>query len=57
MSLRMDFEVSNVQPDPVSPSQFLLPADPDVELSITSPVQCLPVFAMLSCHADKEVNL
>lgn len=40
-------DVLNVQPGPVSPSLFLLPADPDIEPSVTSPLPRLPVFPML----------
>jgi hypothetical protein len=39
VSLGVGFEVSNAQPRP-SVSLFLLSADPDVELPVTSPI-CL----------------
>jgi hypothetical protein len=44
VSLRVGFEVSKVQARP-SGSLFLLSADPDVELSASSPASCLP-----ACH-------
>lgn len=40
-------DVLNVQPGPETPSLFLLPADPDIEPSVTSPIPRLPVFPML----------
>ena len=46
----VDFGVSKTQPVPVSLSLFLLSADPDVELSATSPVPCLPACPHASHH-------
>ena len=36
---------------------FLLSANPDVELSATSPVPCLPVCSYASHHDENELNL
>ena len=46
MSQRVGFEVSEAQARP-SVALFLLPANPDVEFSATSPAPCLPHDAML----------
>jgi hypothetical protein len=42
MSLGVGFEVSEAQARP-NVTLFLLPADPDVELSAPFPAHCLPV--------------
>lgn len=47
-------EVSNARPNV---SLFLLPADPNVELSVTSPALCLSVYHHAHCHDDNEQNL
>ena len=36
---------------------FLLPADPDVELSAPSPAPCLPTLCQASCHDDSGPKL
>lgn len=38
-------------------SLFLLPIDPDVKFSATSPAQCLPTYHHVSCHDDNGLNL
>jgi hypothetical protein len=50
------FGVSNAQARP-SVSVFLLPVDPDVELSATSPAPCLPACQHVSCLADIGLKL
>ena len=58
MSLGRGFEVSDVQARcSVSLSLFLLPADPDVELSAPSPAPCLSAHYHASCHDDNGLNL
>jgi hypothetical protein len=42
---------------PVSHLLFLLPANPDVELSASSPSSCLPVHHCASHHDDNGLNL
>ena len=37
-------------------TSFLLCANPDVELSATSPALCLPVCRLVSHHDDSELN-
>jgi hypothetical protein len=58
VSLWVDFEISKAQAQ-TQPSGclFLLPADPDVELSGTSPAPCLPACFLASHHADNGLNL
>ena len=36
---------------------FLLPTDPDVELSVPPPALCLPACCHASCHDDNGLNL
>jgi hypothetical protein len=36
---------------------FLLPTDPDVELSATSPAPCSPACCYASCHDSNGLNL
>ena len=38
-------------------SLFLLPEDPDVELSAPSPAPCLPAYHHASCHEDNGPSL
>jgi hypothetical protein len=52
MSLWVSFEASEAQARPQCHSLFLLSADPNIELSATSPVPCLPVCHCASCHND-----
>jgi hypothetical protein len=53
VSLGVDFRVSEAQARPsVSLSLFLLPVDPDVELSATCPACC-----HASCHDNNRPNL
>jgi hypothetical protein len=54
--LEVDFEVSKAQARP-SVSLFLLPTDPDVELSATSPTSCVPACHHVSHHNDNGLNL
>jgi hypothetical protein len=47
-----------LKPGPsLSDSLFLLPVDPDVVLSATSPALCLPVCHHVSNHDDNGLNL
>ena len=56
MSLEADLDVSNAQARP-SFSIFLLPMDPNVELSTTSSAPWLPVCHDAPCHDEKGLNL
>lgn len=56
VSLEEGFEISNVQVKP-SVSLFLLPVDPNVELSATSSALCSPAWHHASCCDDNELNL
>ena len=56
MSLGMAFDISDAQAR-TSVVVFLLPADPDVELSAPSPAPCLPVCHPVSRHDDNGLNL
>jgi hypothetical protein len=56
MSLEAGFEVSDAQAMP-SVTLFLLPANPDVELSATCVAPCLPVCYHASCHDNNGLNL
>ena len=47
------FEVSDAQAKSSVAVLFLLPEDPDVELSATSPAPCLPIYY----HDDDPLNL
>lgn len=46
-----------LKPGPVAHLPFLLPDDPDVELSSTSPALCLPVGHHAFCHDENGLNL
>lgn len=50
-SLGVDFELQEIKLDPGSP--FLLSADSDVELLVSSPTPCLPVQHLAS-HQDNN---
>jgi hypothetical protein len=54
VSLSVGFEVSDAQATP-SVSLFLMSADQNVELSATSPMQCLPASHHVSCHDDNRL--
>ena len=56
-SLGVGFEVSDAQARPSVALLFLLPADPDVELSAASPVPCLPTCHHGSHHDNNGLNL
>ena len=56
VSLGMGFGVSNAYAR-TSVFLLLMPADPDVELSTTSPAPCLPVCCHASHCADNGLNL
>lgn len=51
VSLGVDFELQEIKLDPGSP--FLLSADSDVELLVSSPAPCLPVQRLAS-HQDNS---
>jgi hypothetical protein len=55
MLLGVGFGVSNAQARS-SVTLFLLPANPDVELSATSPASCLPACHHASCYDDNGLN-
>ena len=57
MSLGVGFKVSDAQARPVAHSLILLPADPDVDLSATSPASHLSAHCLASCHGDNGLNL
>jgi hypothetical protein len=44
-----------LKPGPVS--LFLLPADPDVELSASSPALCLSAYCNASHHEENRLSL
>ena len=52
MSLGMDVAVSNAQA--IQVSLFLLPTDPDVELSASSPAPCLSVCFCASYDKNND---
>ena len=47
MSGGVGFEVSEAQARPSAHFLFLLPTDPDVELSAPSPAPCLPAMMIM----------
>lgn len=55
MSLEVALEFQILKSGPVS--LFVLPVDPDVELSVTSPAPCLPSSHHASHHANNGINL
>ena len=52
----MGFEVSDTQARPGSCLSFLLPVNPDVELSAPSPPPCLPACHHAPHHDDNGLN-
>ena len=56
MSLGVGFKDSDAQAKP-GVALFQLPADPDVELSATSPVPCLTAHHHASHHEDNRLNI
>jgi len=56
VSLGMGFEVSDVSIQVQCHYLFLLPLDPDVEPSTTSPAPCLPVSHHASRHDDSALK-
>jgi hypothetical protein len=56
VSLRMDFEVSDAQAKP-RVILFLLPANPDIELSAPSLAPCLSACDYAFNHDDNGLNL
>ena len=58
MSLGVGFEVSDAQAMPsAAHSPLLLPEEPYIELSATSPAPCLPACHHASHNEDNEINL
>jgi hypothetical protein len=54
VSALMGFEFQMLKPGSVS--LFLIPADPDAEISAPSPTACLPECCHVLCHADNGLN-
>lgn len=57
MSLGVDLRFQKLKQGPIDHSLYLLPTDPDVEFSATSPAPCLPVYCLASCHGGSGLNL
>jgi hypothetical protein len=57
MSLGWVLRFQRLKPDLVAHCLFLLPVDPEVELSAPSPAPRLPACNHVSCHDNNGLNL
>jgi hypothetical protein len=57
VSLRWAMSFEKLKPRSVAQSLFLLPENPDVELSAASPIPCLPTLCHVSHHDYTILNL
>ena len=53
----VSIDISYAQAMPSVTVHFLLPVDQDAELSVPSPVTCLPTCYHVSCHEYNGLNL